>query len=284
LEAFKKIWADSWGPRMEHILRNAVLALLDQPEPTLADILRLLDSHAYRQAAMVHVTNRQVRDFWLGEYENYPARFRLEAIAPVQNKVGAFLSNPRLNQILIRADSSFDLREIVDRGKILLVNLAKGKIGEDTATLLGSLLVTRIGLTALSRADQPRESRRPFFLYLDEFQNFTTLSVANMLSELRKYGVGMVLAHQYLSQLDPQVRDAVLGNVGTMGVFRVGMEDAETLAGEFQPDFSAEDMGNLPNFNIYLRLMIKGSVPRPFSAEVIKMTNGTGQAVIRYDR
>ena len=266
LDAFKKIWADSWGPRLEHILRNAFLALLDQPEATLADVLRLLDDLTFRREICSRVYNSQVRDFWLREYENYPIRLRAEAIAPIQNKVGAFLTDPVLNRILTQKRSDFDLRHVMDEGKILLVNLAKGKIGADASSLLGALLVTKIGLAGLSRADVPEETRRDFYLYLDEFQNLATLSLANMLSELRKYRVNMVLSHQHLSQLDPQVKDAILGNTGTIISFRLGLTDAEMLAGEFYPFFSARDLINLPNYHIYLRLMIDGVVSQPFSA------------------
>lgn len=269
LEVFKKIWIDSWGPRLEHILRNALLALLDQPQATLADVLRLLSDRDFRRDAMTRVANTQVRDFWLREYESYPARFRVEAIAPIQNKVGAFLANPLLNRILTQTQSTFNLRQAMDGGKILLVNLAKGKIGEDSAGLLGALLVSRIGLAALSRADVSEESRRDFFVYLDEFQNFTTLSLANMLSELRKYRVSLILAHQYLSQLDLQVRDAILGNVGTIISFRLGLADAEILENEFRPEISALDLISLPNYQIYLKLMIEGKVSRGFSGETI---------------
>jgi hypothetical protein len=199
-----------------------------------------------------------VRDFWLREYETYPARFRIEAIAPIQNKVGAFLANPILSGILTQSGSASDLRQVMDKSWILLVNLAKGKIGEDSAGLLGVLLVSRIGLAALSRADVVEESRRDFFVYLDEFQSFTTLSLANMLSELRKYRLGLVLAHQYLSQLDLQVRDATLGNVGTILSFRLGLFDAEILENEFKPEISAIDLISLPNYHIYLKVMIDG--------------------------
>jgi len=270
LEAFKKIWADFWGPRMEHVLRNALLALLDQPQATLADILRLLDDRTFRRVAAERVANAQVRNFWLREYESYPAYFRAETIAPIQNKVGAFLANPVLNEIVTQPKSAFDMRRVIDDGKILLVNLAKGKIGEDTATLLGALLVTKIAVAALSRANMQQEDRRDFFVYLDEFHTFTTLSLATMLSELRKYRVGMILAHQYLSQLDPQVMDAVLGNVGTIITFRVGASDAQTLEKEFSPEFSALDLTTLPNYHIYLKLMVNGMVSRPFSAETVK--------------
>jgi hypothetical protein len=213
-EALDTFWRAA-GPRLEHILRNALLALVEQPQATLAGILRLLDDCAFRKLAAGRVSSSQVRDFWLREYESYPARFRAEAIAPIQNTVGAFLADPLLNRILAQPRSAFDVRELMEEGKVLLVNLAKGKVGGDTTALLGALLVARVGLAAVSRADVPEAERRDFYLYLDEFQSFTTLSLANMLSGLRKYRVGMVLAHQYLSQLDPQVRDAILGNVGT---------------------------------------------------------------------
>src|SRR5438093_2821835 len=270
LEVFKKIWIDTWGPRLEHILRNALLALLDQPEATLAGVLRLLDDKTFRRSAMVHVANAAVRDFWLREYESYPARFRVEAIAPIQNKVGPFLTNPLLRNIVTQPKSAFELRRVMDEGKILLVNLAKGKIGEDVAALLGAMLVSKIGLAALSRTDVPEEERRDFFVYLDEFQSFTTLSLANMLSELRKYRVGMILAHQYLSQLDLQIRDAILGNVGTMIAFRLGLTDAEILENEFRPELSVTDLIGLPNYHIYVKLMINGVASRVFSAETLK--------------
>ncbi len=269
VEAFKKIWSDSWGPRLEHILRNALLALLDQPQSSLADILRLLDDRDFRRLTAANVCNPQVRDFWLREYESYPARFRAEAIAPIQNKVGAFLASPMIHRILTSERNPINLRKIIDEGKILLVNLAKGRIGEDMAALFGSLLVSSLGLAGLSRADQPEESRRDFYLYLDEFHTFTTLSLASLLPELRKYHVGLVLAHQHLSQLDLQVRDAILGNAGTIISFRLGLGDAEVLEKEFYPVFSAHDLINLPNFHIYLKLMIDGVVSRPFSAVTI---------------
>src|SRR5437867_11368914 len=224
---------------------------------------------------MNHVANAAVRDFWLREYESYPARFRVEAIAPIQNKVGAFLTNPILRNIVTQPKSAFDLRRLMDEGRVLLVNLAKGKIGEDVAALLGAMLVSKVGLAALSRTDVPEESRRDFYVYLDEFQSFTTLSLANMLSELRKYRVGMILAHQYLSQLDSQVRDAILGNVGTMISFRLGLADAEILEDEFRPEISAVDLISLPNYHVYIKLMIEGVVSRAFSAQTLEMNRAT---------
>jgi hypothetical protein len=269
LEAFKKIWADSWGPRLEHILRNALLCLLDQPEATLADVLRLFDDRTFRRHAAERTANLQVRRFWLQEFEGYSAYFRAEAIAPIQNKVGAFLANPLLYRILTQPRSAFDLRRVMDDSRILFVSLPKGKIGEDVTALLGALLVSQVGFAAICRADAPEKDRKDFFVYLDEFQNFTTLALANMLSELRKYRVGLVLAHQYLAQLDDEVMDAVLGNVGTTIAFRVGATDAELLEGEFAPEFKALDLVNLPNYHIYLKLMVSGVVSRPFSAETL---------------
>jgi type IV secretory pathway TraG/TraD family ATPase VirD4 len=276
LDAFKKLWAESWGPRLEHLLRNALLALLDQPEATLADVLRLLTDKEFRKSVALKATNRQVYDFWVREFENYPAHFRAEAIAPIQNKVGAFLANPLLNCILTRPKSAFNLRQVMDGGKILLVNLAKGKIGEDTVALLGALLTTQMGLAALSRADVPEVQRRDFYLYTDEFSSYTTLSMAGMLSELRKYRLNLILAHQFLSQLDEEVRDAILGNVGTMIAFRLGVQDAEILEEEFEPEITTSDLVNLPNFNFYIRLMIDGVISHPFSAETIMHESSPG--------
>src|SRR6266568_4526372 len=266
ISVFKKIWAESWGPRMEYILRNALLALLDLPASTLLDIPRLLDDLTFRRHVLAYVRNDQVRRFWLREYENYPARFRTEAIAPIQNKVGEFLVNPILRNIVGQPRSAFDLRQVMDEGKILLVNLSKGKIGEDTSALLGAMLVTKIGLAALSRAELAEPGRRHFYLYADEFPTFTTTSFAGMLSEMRKYHVGLVLAHQYMEQLDETLRGAILGNVGTTIAFHVGLTDAEVLEKEFYPEFAASDFVRLPNYHIYLKLMIDGVVSKPFSA------------------
>jgi type IV secretory pathway TraG/TraD family ATPase VirD4 len=272
LSVFQHIWADSWGPRLEHILRNTLLALLEQPNATLADIPRLLDDITFRKQAAARVGNEQVRNFWLKEFAGYPARFRAEAVAPLQNKVGAFLSNPLINRIVVHEKSAFRMRRTMDENKILLVNLAKGKIGADTSTLLGALLVSRLGLAALSRANQPEEMRRDFYLYLDEFHNFTTLSLVGMLSELRKYRLNLVLAHQYMAQLDERLLAAILGNVGTIISFRIGPSDTEIIAQEFAPEFSQTDLVNLPNYHIYLKMMIDGRVSSPFSARTLRPT------------
>lgn len=272
LEVFHKAWGErAWGQRMEHILRNALLLLLGEPHRTLADIPRLFTDTRFRKELAARAENAEARRFWRDEYEGYSSRYRAEAIAPIQNKVGAFLADPKLRRIFTDAKEPLRLRRLMDDGKILLVNLAKGKIGEDSASLLGGLLVTSIGLAAYSRADTPEQTRRGFFLYLDEFQDFTTLSVANMLSELRKYGVGMVLAHQYLHQLKDDVRNAVLGNAGTIISFRLGPQDAAFLAREFEPKFDAVDLLNLPNYHIYLKLMIDGAPSRPFSAVTLQL-------------
>ena len=270
LDVFKKMWDDAWGARMEHILRNALLALLDQPSATMSDILLMLTDKNFRWRALRHVQNEQVRTFWASEFPKYSFRYQADGIAPIQNKVGAFLADPTLRHILTRGDGQLRLRTILDEGKILLVNLSKGKIGADSSSLLGALLVTSLGLAAFSRANVEEATRRPFFLYIDEFQNFTTLALADMLSELRKFGVGAVLAHQFLHQLDPDIRHAVLGNAGTLISFRLGAHDAGLIAREFEPVFGRIDLLSLPNHDIYLKLMIDGTPSKPFSATTLQ--------------
>jgi hypothetical protein len=269
IQVFKHLWADSWGPRLEHILRNSLLTLLDYPGATLPDILRLLSDKYFRQKVIGFVQNKQIKEFWIKEFDKYTERFRIEAISPIQNKVGAFLSHPLLQKILTDPEKPLSLRKIMDEGKILLVNMAKGNIGEDTSNLLGSLLISRFDLAALSRANLPEDERRDYTLYLDEFHNFTTQSLVLMLSELRKYRLSLTLAHQYLSQIDPSIRDAVLGNVGTIIIFRIGAGDAEIFAQEFAPEFNITDFTNLPNYHIYLKMMIDGKISQPFSAITI---------------
>lgn len=269
MDVFKKMWDDSWGPRMEHILRNALLALLDQPQASLPDILSLLTSKSFRERSLANIENRQVRSFWQIEFPKYSFRLQADGIAPIQNKVGAFLADPKLRRILTRDDGQIRLRRIMDEGQVLLVNLAHGKIGADSSSLLGGLLVTSLGSAAFSRAYIPEASRRPFFLYADEFQTFSTLAFANMLSELRKFGVGVVVAHQYLQQVDPDIRHAVFGNAGTVIAFRLGAYDAARVAQELEPTFIGRDLMTLPNHDIYLKLMIDGMPSRPFSATTL---------------
>ncbi len=266
LETLKKLWPDAWGVRMEHVLRNTLYALLEQDDARLPDILRLYRNEAYRKDITRRIRNETVRRFWRYEFENYHFRQKADAVAPIQNKLGALLSDPTLHRILVEPKVDIRVRSLMDEGRVLLVNLSKGRLGEDSAHILGGFLVSTIGLAAFSRADSAEGSRCSFFLYLDEFQNFTTLMLANMMSELRKYGVGLVLAHQYFHQLDPDIRHAVLGNAGTLISFRVGAEDAPLLAREFQPKFDVEDLLNLPNYNIYLKLMIGGTPSKAFSA------------------
>jgi uncharacterized protein DUF87 len=270
LEVFKKMWEDAWGPRMEHLLRNAILALLDYPTATLPDILRMFYDESFRKQVCTYSTNPQVKSFWLQEYQNYTPRLKVDAAAPIQNKVGAFLADPNLYRIFTETEKTIHVRRIMDEGKILLINLSKGKIGEDSSALLGGLLVTTISLAAFSRADTPEHKRRNFFLYIDEFQNFTTMSMANMTAELRKYHVGLILANQYLDQLDPGIRDAVLGNIGTLISFRLGPKDAPFIAKEFSPKFDLFNVMSLPNYHIYLKLMIEGSPSKPFSANTLR--------------
>lgn len=277
LEALKKLWSDSWGVRMEHVLRNCLYALIEYGDATLPDVLRLLSEKGFRNEVIARVTNAQVRAFWLGEFPRYSIPFQKDAIAPIQNKIGAFLADPRLYRMLTAPPIDLSLRRLMDEGKVLIVNLAKGELGEDSANLLGALLVSTIGLAAFSRAELPEAERRPFFLYIDEFQNFTTLAVANMVSELRKYKVGLVLAHQHLHQLVPDVRHAVLANVGTLVFFRLGPEDAPIMSRELSPVFEAEDLLHLPSHNILVKLMIDGAASRPFSATTLHPNDLPGQ-------
>lgn len=269
LEALKKLWPEAWGVRMEHVLRNSLYALIEREGSALPDLLRLYADKTFRRQVTAGVRNETVRRFWTDEFEHYPERYKLEVVAPIQNKLGALLSDPTLHRILVAPKEELRFRSLMDEGGMLLVNLSKGQLGEDSATTLGGLLVSTIGLAALSRAEMPAEERRPFFLHVDEFQSFTTLSFVNMLSELRKYGLGLTLAHQHFHQLEPDVRHAVLGNAATLISFRIGPEDALILAREYQPTFDVEDLINLPNQHIYLKLMIDGTPSRPFSARTV---------------
>jgi hypothetical protein len=269
IETLRKLWPQAWGVRMEHVLRNSLYALLERDGSTLPDILRLYSDKDFRKAVTARVRNKVVRDFWEKEYDKYTGRLEAEAVGPIQNKLGSFLADPRLYRILVEPEHDLRFRSLMDEGRILIVNLSKGQIGEDAALLIGGLLVSTISLAAFSRAEAAPSSRRPFFLYVDEFQNFTTLALVNMMSELRKYGVGLVLANQHLHQLEPDLRHAVLGNAGSLISFRVGPDDAATMAREFQTVFGIEDLLNLPNRHFYLRLMIDGTPSRPFSARSI---------------
>ena len=267
---FKKIWPDVWSARMEYILNNALLALLEYPNSTLLGIVRMLAEKDYRKKIVDNLKDPVIKSFWVNEFARYTERLSTEAVAAIQNKVGQFVSNPIIRNIIGQPHSTIDMRKIMDEKKILIVNISKGKIGEDNSALLGAMMITKIQLAAMSRVDISMEKRNDFYLYVDEFQNFSTDSFANILSEARKYRLDLILAHQYIEQLNEKVRYAIFGNVGTMVCFRVGAEDAEFLEKEFTPQFLAADFVNLGKYDIYVKLMIDGISSRPFSAKTME--------------
>jgi len=263
---FKKLWADSWGPRLEYILRNAILAILDYPGSTLLAITRMLSDKNFRKKVIEKIQDPVVKSFWVNEFSGYANNFASEAVSPIQNKVGQFLSSALIRNIVGQVKSTIDLREIMDSGKIVIMNLSKGRIGEDNSALLGAMMITKVQLAVMSRVDISEKERKDFYLYIDEFQNFTTDSFANILSEARKYRLNLIMAHQYIEQLGEIVEPAVFGNVGTIIVFRVGATDAEELVKEFTPVFLEEDLVNLSKYEFYIKLMIDGVSSNPFSA------------------
>ncbi len=279
LSVFKKMWMDSWGPRLEYILRNCILSLLEYPGSTLLGIPRILVDKPFRRKVVDKITDPIVKAFWRTEFEQYAQQFRTEAVSPIQNKIGQFLSSSLIRNIVGQPKSSLDLREIMDSHKILLLNLAKGRLGEDNAALLGGMMITKLQVAAMSRVDIPEETREDFYLYVDEFQNFATESFANILSEARKYRLNLIIAHQYIEQLDENVQAAVFGNVGTIMCFRVGATDAEELAKEFAPIFDETDLVNLAKYDVYMRLMIDGVASDPFSATTLPPITGATQNV-----
>lgn len=262
---FKKIWADSWGPRMEYIMTNTILALLEYPGSTLLGLMRMLVDKAYRKKVVAKVQDPVVKTFWADEYANYSEKFRTEAIAPIQNKVGQFLASSIIRNIVGQSKSTIEMRDIMDKQKILIMNLAKGRIGEENSALLGAMMITKLQIAAMSRVDIPEPERKDFYLYVDEFQNFATDSFAGILSEARKYRLCLIMAHQYFEQLGDVVKAAVFGNVGTMIVFRVGAADAAELELEFAPQFLPADIVNLKKYTFCLRLMVDGVATEPFS-------------------
>ncbi len=270
---FTKIWANAWSARMEYILNNCILALLDTPGTTLLGIPRMLVDKDYRQKIIGNLKDPVIKAFWVHEYEAWQDKFRNEAIAPIQNKVGQFLSTSIIRNVVGQSKSTINIFDIMNQGKIFLVNVSKGRIGEDNSSLLGGMIITKIQLAAMERVRIPEETRKDFYLYVDEFQNFVTDAFAGILSEARKYRLNLTVAHQYTAQLvsdkSTAVRDAVFGNVGTMIIFRVGSDDAEFLEKEFDPEFTPSDIVNLPNYKIYLKLMIDGVTSRPFSAKTL---------------
>ncbi|MBV9330203.1 MAG: type IV secretion system DNA-binding domain-containing protein, partial [Alphaproteobacteria bacterium] len=271
LGALKKLWPDAWGVRMEHVLRNSLYALIEREGSVLPDILRLYSDKAFRKMLVHSIRNDVVRAFWVNEFAKYQDRWRAETVAPIQNKLGALLTDPRLYRALVAPEVPISFRRLMDDGGALLVNLSKGRLGEDGANVLGSLIVATIGLAALSRAEALEAARPPFYLYVDEFQTFTTLAFASMMPELRKYCVGLTLAHQHLFQLEDDIRHAVLGNAGTLISFRLGAEDASLFMREFHPPFDSHDLLNLPNHAFYTKLMIDGEPSRPFSGQTLTL-------------
>ncbi len=271
ISVFRRIWKDFWGPRLEHILRNCILALLEYREKTtLLAIQRMLYDPKYREKIVEKIDDPIVKAFWEKEFAGYHARLKSEAISPIQNKIGQFLATPFIRNIIGQTKTSIDFRKVMDEGKILICNLSKGRLGEENSSLLGSLVVTKLQLAAMERIDMQEDSRRDFYLYVDEFQNFVSTEIfSHILSEARKYRLNLIMAHQYICQLDHGVREAVFGNVGTMISFRVGNSDAELLQDIFRPVFSRDDFMNLDRYMIYLRMAIDGKSSRPFSARTL---------------
>ena len=291
MSVFERIWEDAWSARMAYILNNTILALLEYPDTTLLGINRMLADKEYRKKVVENLKDPSVKSFWINEFGKYTERFAAEATPAIQNKVGQFTSNSLMRNIIGQPKSSFDLRDIMDTKKILLINLSKGRVGEGNVNLLGSMLITKIYLAAMSRADMSmavKENMPNFYLYVDEFQSFANKSFADILSEARKYKLNLTIAHQYIEQMQEEVREAVFGNVGTMISFRVGAIDAEVLEKEFAPTFVAEDLVNLGIFQIYLKLMIDGVSSHPFSATSlppIEPTHGSfKEKVITFSR
>jgi hypothetical protein len=270
ISVFKKIWDQYWGPRMEHIFRHTLWALVQSEGSTLADVPRLLLDKNFRGQIVGTITDPILREFWTREFGRYAAGYGgADSLSPILNKIGQFLSNPEVRGVVSQEKSSFDVREVMDKSKILIDNLHKGKLGEDGSALLGALLVTKFELAALSRAEQSPESRRDFFLYVDEFPTIATESFAGLLSESRKYGLSLILAMQYVDQVEEKLRDALLENVGTLISFRIGPESAKYLASQFSPVLEKEDLMNLGRYHIILRLLIDGQPSKPFTARTI---------------
>ncbi len=293
MAVFNRIWAGTWSARMEYILNNTLLALLETPGNTLLGVVRMLTDKEFRSYIVGNVKDPMVKNFWVKEFASFNDKYRTEAIAPVLNKIGQFFSSDLIRNILGQEKSTFDLRDIMDNRKILIVNLSKGRLGEDNSSLLGSLLITKIQLAAMSRVDIPNEEdRKDFYLYVDEFQNFTTDSFATILSEARKYRLSLILAHQYISQLtesgNEKVRNAVFGNVGTMIAFRIGSDDAYRIEKEFEPVFTSQQLISLNKTQVALKLLIEGKAPAPFlantMADIFSKVGGRLQIVTELSR
>lgn len=273
LSAFKKIWFENWGPRMEYVLRYALLTLFEVPDATLLDIQPLLTDKEYRTKALLYVTTPHVRAYWLQEFDKYTPTFRNEVISPILNKMGIFVTSTPLRNIVGQKSRGVRLQQLLNESKILICNFSKGEIGEEASTILGSILITSIQQAILYRSSQPLHTRIPFYLYIDECHSFLTLSFIGILAESRKYGLSLFLTHQYIEQLDERIRKAIFGNVGTIISFRVGAIDAEYLAREFHPICKEHDFIQLPRFAMYVKLMIDGTTSMPFSATTLPFTS-----------
>jgi hypothetical protein len=288
MSVFKKIWPDVWSARMEYILNNTLLALLEYPGSTLLGIMRMLAEKNYREGVVDRLEDPVVKSFWVNEFARYTDRYATEAVGAIQNKIGQFVANPLIRNVIGQQISGVNMRSIMDEGKILIANLSRGRIGEDNSNLLGAMLITKLQQAAMSRADVPEAERRDFFLYIDEFQNFSTDSFAVVLSEARKYRLNLILAHQYLEQLTDLVKAAIIGNVGTMIAFRIGAEDAEFLEKEFLPEFEDKDLVNLANWHAYIKMIIDGAPSRPFSIQnlppLLNPTESFNELIIEQSR
>ncbi|WKD85217.1 hypothetical protein KCTC32516_00557 [Polaribacter huanghezhanensis] len=266
IETFQKLWGQqAWGVRLEFILRNVILSLLDLPKTSFSDITRILTDDVFRMGCMEHIVSKEVQDFWKHQFP----KFSKADVLPVLNKVGSFMAIPTIKKILVENKKQLSINQIINQEKIFLVNLSKGSLGADASHLLGSLLLSSLSSAGFHRVMIPEKKRKPFFIYLDEFHNFTTLSLVNMFSELRKFSIGFVISHQYLGQISPKIRDAVLGNVASILCFRISYNDAKYMAQEFYPTFKANDFISLENYHVYLRLLVDGKISPPFSAKTI---------------
>lgn len=271
IEALRKQWADSWGPRMEHLLRMAILTLLERPGSSIADVMPLFIDTEYRKSVVASLHDPYLKAFWAHEYKALRYQTSMDGLSPIANKVGSLLAHPVVRKALCQPETPLRFRKIMDEGRTLIVNLAKGRLGGDTANVIGGIIVAAMAYAAYSRQQEPATGRRPFFLYIDEFHAFTTSAVADMLSELRKYGLALVLTTQFGSRIEEEVREAVFGNVGTILTFRVGADDAASLVRQFGDDnLRARDLVNLANHEIAVKLMIDGKQSRPFSGKTIR--------------
>jgi type IV secretory pathway TraG/TraD family ATPase VirD4 len=268
IETFQKLWGQqAWGIKLEHILRNVILALLDQEKSDFTDINRILVDSEFRKSCLESIVSKEVRDFWEKEFPSYSKA----DILPVLNKVGSFMAIPTIKKILVDNKEQISIGDIVNNQKVILVNLSKGTLGVDAAHLLGSLLLNAFSSAGFYRTTIPENERKPFYIYLDEFQNFTTLSLVNMFAELRKFKIAFILAHQYLGQLNPKIKDAIMGNIGSIVCFRMSYDDAKYMAHEFFPYIEVKDFINLQNYRIYCKLLIDGMPSQPFSANTIRL-------------